>query len=92
MRCYAGWTIDCVTRTVRRDKQQASTAEPATGATTALQELGTGEAAAASAGRGSRDAAAGGAGATRQPAAATLTNRATAATLTDNLGQATGSK
>ena len=75
----------------QREKQQASTAEPATGATTARQEIGAGEAAAASAGGGSRDAAAGGAGATRQPAAATLTNRAMAATTTDSLGPATGS-
>ena len=75
----------------QRDKQQASTAEPATGATTARQEIGAGEAAAASAGGGGRDAAADGAGATRQPAAATITNRAMAATTTDSLGPATGS-
>ena len=75
----------------QREKQQASTAEPATGATTARQEIGTGEAAAASAGGGGRDAAADGAGATRQPAAATITNRAMAATTTDSLGPATES-
>ena len=75
----------------QREKQQASTAEPATGATTARQEVGAGEAAAASAGGGGRDAAADGAGATRQPAAATITNRATAATTTDSLGPATES-
>ena len=73
----------------QREKQQASTAEPATGATTARQEIGAGEAAAASAGGGGRDAAADGAGATRQPAAATITNRAMAATTTDSLGPAT---
>ena len=50
----------------QREKQQASTAEPATGATTARQGVGAGEAAAASAGGGGRDAAADGAGATRQ--------------------------
>ena len=75
----------------QREKQQASTAEPATGATTARQEIGAGEAAAASAGGGGRDAAADGAGATRQPAAATITNRAMAATTTDSLGPATES-
>ena len=41
---------------------------------------------------GSGDAAAGGTGAARQSAAETQTNRATAATLADNLGPATKSK
>ena len=76
----------------KRDKQRASTAEPAAGAATAQQELGAGEAAAASAGGGSGDAAADGTGAARQPAATTTTNRATAVTLADNLGPATKSK
>ena len=76
----------------KRDKQRASTAEPAAGAATTQQELGAGEAAAASAGGGSGDAAADGTGAARQPAATTTTNRATAVTLADNLGPATKSK
>ena len=40
----------------QREKQQASTAEPATGATTARQEIGAGEAAAARAGSSARGA------------------------------------